>query len=204
MKEPSTDDIQKVRCSFSLGHNSCNKSQKRFESTILRWNYWEDKKSLLSLHQFMCRTWTRNNFLKHLNILCISQNQTYILYINVKIKQTNLTRILAIVDTCAGLNFVPIDVLYSSSTDRIRYGLLPDIQHLDKKLLKFLGAISFAVQMAAYNVCSIFFFCKSLAALMTLEAHFCDMIVQTIRFSNDNIELENGTTLPVFCCGSMV
>ena len=108
-----------------------------------------------------------------------------------------MDRRLTILDTGAGPNFVRLSKSSLGARRFIREGPLPNINDANSNPLKTLGSITLIVRLGHRLVALDFVVCLELAAEVILGCDFCDRFVESIHPRRREIELDDGSTVPI-------
>lgn len=105
-------------------------------------------------------------------------------------------RMLSILDTGAGPNFVRRSFL---STNAVIRAPNPDdnIRDANGNRLDVMGHCEMEVQLGTFVTRATFMVCHNLAAPVILGCDYCDRFVEAIRPRQREVELTNGTTIPI-------
>lgn len=127
----------------------------------------------------------------------IMARRNYKVYADIGSSKSLLSRRLAVLDTGAGPNFIRLSELQSDEQARIQEACLPDIRDANKRPIKSLGTIKLVVQLGNHVVMLPFIVCTTLAAPVVLGCDYCDRFVEAIRPKNREVELDDGSTVPI-------
>ncbi|CAN8076114.1 unnamed protein product [Agarophyton chilense] len=102
------------------------------------------------------------------NFILITQKRNYKVYTDIGLDKDLLTRLLTVLDTGAGPNFIRISELGPIDQEQIRYGPLPDIEDANRNAVRTLGPVKLLVRLGQFLMKVAFIVCKSLAAPVVL------------------------------------
>ena len=143
------------------------------------------------------RPWHRSNNEKNPDRILVMSKRNYKVYADIGPDRTRLRRLLSVVDTGAGPNFIRREELPPGIEKDIRYGPLPDICDANDRPLRMIGTIRLVVRLGRLVSLADFIICQQLAAPMILGADYCDRFVEAIRPRKKLIELDDGSTVPI-------
>ena len=144
----------------------------------------------------LTRPWNRVKSPKNPDLIFVLTRRNYKVYTDIGSSTSTIRRILSILDTGAGPNFIRSDELNGIEAV-IRQGPLPDICDANNKPLQLLGTIKLPVRLGNFSSRIEFIVCKTLAAPAILGADFCDRFVSAIRPSQKIVELDDGSSVPI-------
>lgn len=143
------------------------------------------------------RPWRRTRRLRQLDRVMIMTKRNYKVYADIGPDIQRVRRLVSVLDTGAGRNFIRRSELPPGVEDRMRYGPLPDICDANNNPLSMLGIISLPVRLGRHLALVDFVVCTSLGAQAILGADYCDKFVEAIRPRAKLVEMDDGTTVPI-------
>ena len=123
--------------------------------------------------------------------------RNYKIYADLGFTPFLLEKKLTVLDTGAGPNFIRKSDLAPGFEQYVRYGPLPSISDANRNPLRMLGTIELLVRLQNRTLKCDFIICERLAAAVILGADFCDRFVEAIHPRKKNVELDDGTTIPI-------
>ena len=106
-------------------------------------------------------------------------------------------RKVSILDTGAGPNFIRRSDISEGAEQDIRPAAFPDICDANNRPLITSCLLRLLVRLGRYLVEVEFIVCERLATTMILGADFCDRYVEAIRPRKKQVELDDGTIVPI-------
>ena len=144
----------------------------------------------------LCRPWKRNRDDSESGLLVLAK-RNYKVHAYIGPKGMPMMRHVTVLDTGAGHNFIRFDQLPPSAHRMIRQRILPDIRDANKGRVQSLGVITLRVQLGLYQSRVDFVVCERLSVPVILGCDFCDRHVEAIRPRSKEVELDDGTTVPI-------
>ena len=122
--------------------------------------------------------------------------RNYKVYTQVGTNRNILERLLAVLDSGAGPNFIRESDLPHGVT-RLRYGPLPNVADANDNSIRMKGLAGLIVLLGARLVKLEFIVCERLAAPLILGCDFMDRFVESIYPRKKTVEMDDGTTIPI-------
>ena len=144
----------------------------------------------------LCRPWKRNRDDSSAELLVLAK-RNYKVHAYIGPKDLPMMRHVAVLDTGAGHNFIRLDQLPPAARRMIRQRALPDIRDANKGRVRSLGVVSLRVQVGLYQSRVDFVVCERLSVPVILGCDYCDRHIEAIRPRSKEIELDDGTTVPI-------
>ena len=119
-------------------------------------------------------------------------------YADIGDSSTRLLRTLSVLDTGAGPNFIRKNAPPSGDLTPISYGPLPYIADANSNPIQVKGITRLLVRLKIRAYWVEFIVCDSLAAPIILGCEFFEKHVEAIPPRQRLLELEDGTTIPIF------
>lgn len=127
----------------------------------------------------------------------VMAKRNFKVYADVGPSTSLLSRKLAVLDTGAGPNFIRKSELLPGYETHVRYGPLPHISDANSNPIKMTGYIDQVARLGTRLVKVTFIVCESLAAPVILGCDFCDRFVEAIHPRKREVELDDGTKVPI-------
>ena len=126
----------------------------------------------------------------------VMAKRNYKLYTQVGTSRNILERLLAVLDSGAGPNFIRESDLPRGVT-RLRYGPLPKVDDANNNPIRMKGLPDLIVRLGSRLVKLEFIVCARLAAPLILGCDFMDRFVEAIYPRKKTVEMDDGTTIPI-------
>ena len=110
--------------------------------------------------------------------------------------RNTLERLLAVLDSGAGPNFIRDSDLPHGVT-RHRYGPLPNVADANNNPIRMMGLADLIVRLGSRLVKLEFIVCEHLAAPLILGCDFMDRFVEAIYPRKKTVERDDGITIPI-------
>lgn len=164
-----------------------------FEPKILR------RKTIQKVGGFvkLQRPWLRHRHPKYPERAFVMTKRNYKVYADLGLDPYRMFRVLTILDTGAGPNFVRQAELLDELDRYIRHGPLPEIFDANNKPLPMVVSVKLPVKVGTFLDIVGFIVSQTLAGPVILVADFCDRFVEDIRPSKKLLELVDGSTAPI-------
>ena len=143
------------------------------------------------------RPWKRVTTPGNPTLVMVMARRNYKVYANIGVTVPLMQRMLAILDTGAGPNFIRRSELPKGSEAFMASGPLPNICDANNNPLRTIGMTKLPVRLGRLLVRVEFIVCDTLAAPVILGADYCDKFVEAIRPRQKLVELEDGSSVPI-------
>ncbi|CAN8069508.1 unnamed protein product, partial [Agarophyton chilense] len=108
-----------------------------------------------------------------------------------------MVRVLTVLDTGAGPNFIVESLLPLPLRSQIRLGVAPDFADANNNPLSTVGTVTLVVRLGSFVVKLDFIVCRKLATPIILGCDFCDKFIDAIRPRLKRVEMEDGSSVPI-------
>ncbi|CAN8071373.1 unnamed protein product, partial [Agarophyton chilense] len=143
------------------------------------------------------RPWIRIRNNRIPDRVLVMAKRNYKVYADLGLHTQFMVRHLTVLDTGAGPNFIVESLLPPPLRSIIRSETVPDVLDANNNPLKTAGVIDLVIRLGRMVVKLTFIVCRSLAAPVILGCHYCDRFFDAIRPRLKQVELEDGSTVPI-------
>lgn len=123
--------------------------------------------------------------------------RNYKVYADIGINRPLLVQRVAVLDTGAQPNFIKISELRPEDLRHVVMKELPDIRDADWSPIKTAAKLELLVRLGLLVVHVELIFSEILAAPVVIVCNYCDQLIETARRRAREVELEDGSTVPI-------